>query len=37
VLATTKNFKKGVVLSDTISMVDWMADYKMDDMTEKLL
>jgi hypothetical protein len=36
-LVTTKNFKKGIVLSDPISMVNWMEDCKMDDMIEELL
>jgi len=37
VLVTTKNFKKGTVLSDPISMVNWMEDYEMIDVTEELL
>jgi len=37
VLVAAKNFKKGIVLTDPISMVNWMEDYKMDDMTEELL
>jgi len=36
VLITTKNFKKGIVLSDPVSMFNWMEDYKVDDVTEDL-
>lgn len=33
-LSSAKNFKKGIVLSDPISMVNWVEGNKMDDVTE---